>query len=60
MADNMFFQCIPAIQIGVQREFKVSNSQLGLLNTFMLFGLLIGASGWGLYSDINGRRPCLF
>lgn len=56
-ADSMLLQALAVTQLPIQKEFKLSNPQVGLLTTFMLVGMMVGAIAWGYTSDIIGRRP---
>lgn len=56
-ADNMYMQALSVIQIPVQLEFKLTNSQVGNLGFSMMLGMFFGSFIWGIISDIFGRKP---
>ncbi|KAJ3275832.1 hypothetical protein HDU76_010580, partial [Blyttiomyces sp. JEL0837] len=56
-ADNMWMQGISVAIPGIQREFNVPDSWMGLGTSAAFVGMIVGASFWGPVSDIIGRRP---
>lgn len=56
MADNMWFQILSATLPQVQAEFQVSDSISGLGLTCFMVGMIPGSLGWGVLSDLVGRR----
>ncbi|GAA5990038.1 hypothetical protein JCM11641_001483 [Rhodosporidiobolus odoratus] len=56
-ADNMWLQCIAVILPRVQKSFRVEDQWIGLLSTSTFAGMMVGACGWGSYSDAYGRLP---
>ncbi|TPX45303.1 hypothetical protein SeLEV6574_g03938 [Synchytrium endobioticum] len=57
LADNATLQAMAIILPQVQLEFGVPNSISGLGTTASFIGMIVGASCWGIFSDIYGRRP---
>ncbi|KAK4057522.1 hypothetical protein OIO90_001591 [Microbotryomycetes sp. JL221] len=57
MADNMWLQCIAVILPRVQEHFGVSDRWIGSLSASLFAGMMVGAWGWGSYSDSRGRTP---
>ncbi|KAM0786773.1 hypothetical protein ACM66B_002208 [Microbotryomycetes sp. NB124-2] len=57
MADNMWLQCIAVILPRVQEHFGVSDRWIGSLSASLFAGMMVGAWGWGSYSDAQGRTP---
>ncbi|GAA5891536.1 hypothetical protein JCM6882_004503 [Rhodosporidiobolus microsporus] len=56
-ADNMWLQCVAVILPRVQESFGVEDRWVGVLSTSMFAGMMVGAWGWGSYSDAHGRLP---
>ncbi|GAA5934953.1 MFS transporter [Sporobolomyces koalae] len=57
LADNMYLQAVAIILPRVQKEFDIGDRWIGLLSTSIFAGMLVGATGWGSYSDAKGRLP---
>ncbi|GAA5864177.1 hypothetical protein JCM8547_001280 [Rhodosporidiobolus lusitaniae] len=57
LADNMWLQCIAVILPRVQESFEIEDRWIGLLSTSIFAGMMVGAWGWGSYSDAHGRLP---
>lgn len=55
MADNMILQSVAIILPRVQVHFHISDPWIGLLSASIFCGMMIGAYGWGTYSDSKGR-----
>lgn len=55
-ADNMWLQGVAIILPRVQADFQVSDTYIGLLSSSTFAGMMVGALGWGSYSDTYGRR----
>ncbi|CEH18791.1 Synaptic vesicle transporter SV2 (major facilitator superfamily) [Ceraceosorus bombacis] len=53
----MWLQGIAIIIPRLQDEFRLSDSIVGLASSCMFSGMMIGATGWGAFSDSYGRRP---
>ncbi|TNY22866.1 major facilitator superfamily domain-containing protein [Rhodotorula diobovata] len=56
-SDNAWLQCIAVILPRVQEHWGVSDRWIGLLSTSLFAGMMVGAWGWGSYSDAHGRVP---
>jgi MFS family permease len=56
VADNLWLMGLAIILPPIQREFKVPDNQIGYTTTATFIGLLLGATVWGVASDIIGRR----
>lgn len=57
LADNATLQALAIILPSIQMEFHVPTSISGLGTTASFIGMIVGASMWGIFSDIYGRRP---
>ncbi|GAA5862448.1 hypothetical protein JCM3774_002521 [Rhodotorula dairenensis] len=55
--DNMTLQTVSVILPRVQDHFQVGDRYIGLLSTSIFAGMMIGAWGWGSFSDAKGRVP---
>ncbi|WVR04249.1 hypothetical protein IAU60_001249 [Kwoniella sp. DSM 27419] len=55
MSDNSALQCIAVILPRVQVHFDLSSRVVGLLSASTMAGMMLGAVGWGVISDILGR-----
>ncbi|GAA5988837.1 hypothetical protein JCM10908_006191 [Rhodotorula pacifica] len=55
--DNMTLQTVSVILPRVQEHFQVGDRYIGLLSTSIFAGMMIGAWGWGSFSDAKGRVP---
>ncbi|ORY24113.1 major facilitator superfamily domain-containing protein [Naematelia encephala] len=55
MSDNSALQCIAVILPRVQVHFDLSSKVVGLLSASTMAGMMIGAVGWGVVSDLLGR-----
>ncbi|GAA5825942.1 hypothetical protein JCM11251_000062 [Rhodosporidiobolus azoricus] len=56
-ADNMWLQCVAVILPRVQETFQVGDRWVGVMSGSMFAGMMVGAWGWGSYSDSHGRLP---
>ncbi|GAA5955345.1 hypothetical protein JCM21900_005777 [Sporobolomyces salmonicolor] len=54
-ADNMWLQGVAVILPRVQEHFGIADRWIGLLSTSIFAGMMVGAWGWGSYSDVRGR-----
>ncbi|PTU25043.1 hypothetical protein P175DRAFT_0451310 [Aspergillus ochraceoroseus IBT 24754] len=57
LADNLWLQGVALTLPQLSLEFGVSDSQVRFTTCALFLGLCIGASFWGIASDIIGRRP---
>ncbi|KAH8919670.1 MFS general substrate transporter [Atractiella rhizophila] len=57
MADNMWLQCVSIILPRVQDEWSLPERYVGLLSSATFAGMMLGAWGWGSFSDSYGRTP---
>ncbi|RXK39614.1 membrane transporter [Tremella mesenterica] len=55
MSDNSALQCIAVILPRVQVHYDLTARVVGLLSASTMAGMMIGAVGWGVLSDILGR-----
>ncbi|KAK4685766.1 hypothetical protein P7C73_g4374, partial [Tremellales sp. Uapishka_1] len=55
MSDNSALQCIAVILPRVQVHFDLSSKVVGLLSASTMAGMMVGAVGWGVISDLMGR-----
>lgn len=39
----------------VQQHYAITDRYIGLLSTSIFAGMMLGAYGWGVYSDARGR-----
>ncbi|BGP56209.1 hypothetical protein JCM8202_002100 [Rhodotorula sphaerocarpa] len=53
--DNMALQTVSVILPRVQEHFQVGDRLIGMLSTSIFAGMMIGAWGWGSFSDAKGR-----
>ncbi|KAJ5212249.1 MFS general substrate transporter [Penicillium cinerascens] len=56
-ADNLWLQGVALTLTPIQYEFGLSESEVRFTTCALFLGLCIGASFWGIASDIIGRRP---
>ncbi|EJU05014.1 MFS general substrate transporter [Dacryopinax primogenitus] len=54
--DNAWFQCVYVATPEVQLEFDIA--YIGWASLALYAGLIVGTFGWGIVSDIVGRRLC--
>lgn len=54
--DNLWLQGLAVVLTSIQREFDIAEDHIGYTTTALFVGLCIGASVWGVLSDIVGRR----
>ncbi|GAA5866253.1 hypothetical protein JCM1840_004056 [Sporobolomyces johnsonii] len=54
-ADNMWLQGVAVVLPRVQEHFGIADRWIGLLSTSIFAGMMVGAWGWGSYSDARGR-----
>ncbi|KAI5781840.1 major facilitator superfamily domain-containing protein [Geopyxis carbonaria] len=55
-ADNLWLQGLAVILTSIQREFNIADDHIGYTTTALFIGLCLGASVWGILSDVLGRR----
>ncbi|KIR34951.1 membrane transporter [Cryptococcus deuterogattii MMRL2647] len=55
MSDNSALQCIAVILPRVQVHFNLSSKVVGVLSASTMAGMMVGAVGWGVLSDLLGR-----
>eukprot|EP01116_Phalansterium_solitarium_P018599 TRINITY_DN4992_c0_g1_i1.p1 TRINITY_DN4992_c0_g1~~TRINITY_DN4992_c0_g1_i1.p1 ORF type:complete len:300 (-),score=51.97 TRINITY_DN4992_c0_g1_i1:177-1076(-) len=58
-ADAMEMMLLSYLRQAIQHEWQIEPWQASLLTTVVFFGILVGASGWGLVSDKFGRRVAM-
>jgi len=56
LADNLWLQGIALTLPSLSREFGISKNQVRYTTCSLFVGLCIGASFWGVGSDVMGRR----
>jgi MFS family permease len=56
VVDNLWLQGLAIALPQIQREFKVPDDRIGYTTTATFIGLLVGATVWGVASDLIGRR----
>lgn len=56
LADNLWLQGVALTLTPISYEFGVSESHVRFTTCALFLGLCIGASSWGIASDILGRR----
>ncbi|RAL00566.1 putative sugar transporter [Aspergillus ibericus CBS 121593] len=57
LADNLWLQGVALTLSPIAQEFGVSTTWVRFTTCSLFLGLCIGASFWGIASDIIGRRP---
>ncbi|KAB8259021.1 major facilitator superfamily domain-containing protein [Aspergillus pseudonomiae] len=57
LADNLWLQGVALTLTQLSAEFGVSESRVRFTTCALFLGLCLGASFWGVASDIIGRRP---
>ncbi|KAL5366630.1 major facilitator superfamily domain-containing protein [Aspergillus floccosus] len=57
LADNLWLQGVALTLTQLSLEFGVSESRVRFTTCALFLGLCIGASFWGIASDVIGRRP---
>ncbi|KAJ3067428.1 hypothetical protein HDU98_009352 [Podochytrium sp. JEL0797] len=57
IADNAWFQILAAILPQVQAEFNLPDSIAGMGTSCATIGMIFGSFGWGVISDMIGRKP---
>ncbi|GIJ99210.1 hypothetical protein Aspvir_001340 [Aspergillus viridinutans] len=57
LADNLWLQGVALTLTPVASEFGISSTQVRFTTCAVFVGLCLGASFWGIASDIIGRRP---
>ncbi|KAI9924744.1 hypothetical protein ASPWEDRAFT_511279 [Aspergillus wentii DTO 134E9] len=57
LADNLWLQGVALTLTQVAYEFNVDENRVRFTTCALFLGLCIGASFWGIASDIIGRRP---
>ncbi|KAJ3073979.1 hypothetical protein HDU98_000203 [Podochytrium sp. JEL0797] len=57
IADNMWLQILATVLPQVQAEFGVPDAISGMGTSAVYIGMIFGSFGWGLISDIIGRKP---
>ncbi|KAJ5103351.1 hypothetical protein N7532_003880 [Penicillium argentinense] len=56
LADNLWLQGVALTLTPISMEFGISESEVRFTTCALFLGLCIGASSWGIASDILGRR----
>ncbi|KAG5463615.1 MAG: major facilitator superfamily domain-containing protein [Olpidium bornovanus] len=56
LADNMWIQAIAVAMPQLQIEFGVADDHIGFGLSSTFLGMLVGALGWGVTSDMWGRK----
>ncbi|KAF9884040.1 hypothetical protein FE257_002378 [Aspergillus nanangensis] len=57
LADNLWLQGVALTLPQLSMEFGVSESRVRFTTCALFLGLCLGASFWGIASDVIGRRP---
>ncbi|KAF5856000.1 hypothetical protein ETB97_008036 [Aspergillus alliaceus] len=57
LADNLWLQGVALTLTQLSLEFGVSESRVRFTTCALFLGLCLGASFWGVASDVIGRRP---
>ncbi|KAL2787691.1 major facilitator superfamily domain-containing protein [Aspergillus keveii] len=57
IADNLWLQGVALTLTPLSMEFGVTESQSRFATCALFVGLIVGATFWGIASDIIGRRP---
>ncbi|KAF7595484.1 hypothetical protein BBP40_005820 [Aspergillus hancockii] len=57
IADNLWLQGVALTLTQLSLEFGISESHVRFTTVALFVGLIIGATFWGLASDLIGRRP---
>ncbi|KAF7587622.1 hypothetical protein BBP40_006986 [Aspergillus hancockii] len=57
LADNLWLQGVALTLTQLSLEFGVSESDVRFTTCALFLGLCLGASFWGIASDVIGRRP---
>ncbi|KAE8144425.1 major facilitator superfamily domain-containing protein [Aspergillus avenaceus] len=57
LADNLWLQGVALTLTQLSMEFGVSESRVRFTTCALFLGLCLGASFWGIASDVIGRRP---
>ncbi|KAF1989387.1 putative sugar transporter [Aulographum hederae CBS 113979] len=57
LADNLWMAALSLVLPRLSTEFGVSETTIRYTTTITFVGLSIGSVGWGIASDIIGRRP---
>ncbi|KAH3306740.1 hypothetical protein KXV87_008628 [Aspergillus fumigatus] len=57
LADNLWLQGVALTLTPVASEFGISSTRVRFTTCALFVGLCLGASFWGVASDIVGRRP---
>ncbi|CAI7570762.1 unnamed protein product [Penicillium manginii] len=56
LADNLWLQGVALTLTPISYEFGISESEVRFTTCALFLGLCVGASSWGIASDILGRR----
>jgi MFS family permease len=59
MADAMEMMLLSFIGPAMRCEFGVTADAEGALTSVVFVGMMLGAPGWGILSDMRGRKPAL-
>ncbi|KAJ3067429.1 hypothetical protein HDU98_009353 [Podochytrium sp. JEL0797] len=57
IADNAWFQILATVLPQVQAEFNLPDSIAGMGTSCAYIGMIFGSFGWGVVSDMIGRKP---
>ncbi|KAJ3074138.1 hypothetical protein HDU98_011987 [Podochytrium sp. JEL0797] len=57
VADNLWLQVLSTVLPQVQAEFNVPESIAGMGTSCAYIGMIFGSFGWGMISDMIGRKP---
>ncbi|KAJ3075491.1 hypothetical protein HDU98_007989 [Podochytrium sp. JEL0797] len=57
IADNMWLQILASVLPQVQAEFNVPDATSGMGTSCVFIGMIFGSLGWGVISDMIGRKP---
>ncbi|KAJ3074137.1 hypothetical protein HDU98_011986 [Podochytrium sp. JEL0797] len=57
VADNLWLQVLSTVLPQVQAEFNVPDAIAGMGTSCAYIGMIFGSFGWGMISDMIGRKP---
>ena len=57
IADNMWLQILATVLPQVQAEFQIPDALSGMGTSSVFIGMIFGSLGWGVISDLIGRKP---
>ncbi|KAJ3073213.1 hypothetical protein HDU98_001971 [Podochytrium sp. JEL0797] len=55
-ADNMWLQGVSVVIPAIRREFGLAEAEMGYGSFFVFLGMMVGATVWGVLSDVVGRK----